>query len=89
MIYRISQEQLNNIIKHSEATLINIALDKLDGILQLSIKDNGKGCDLSAERNGVGIQNIMTRAALHDGKVNIESSPGNGFELTINFPLLW
>ena len=89
MIYRISQEQLNNIIKHSEATLINISLYKLDGFLQLSIKDNGKGCDLSAERNGVGIQNIMTRAALHDGKVNIESSPGNGFELTINFPLLW
>lgn len=89
MIYRISQEQLNNIIKHSEATLINIGLYKHDGSLQLSIKDNGKGCDLSVERNGVGIQNIMTRAALHDGKVNIESSPGNGFELTINFPLLW
>ena len=89
MIYRISQEQLNNIIKHSEATLINISLYKLDGFLRLSIKDNGKGCDLSAERNGVGIQNIMTRAALHDGKVTIESSPGNGFELTIDFPLLW
>ncbi len=87
MVYRIAQEQLNNIVKHSEAAVINIALHKLDGFLQLSVKDNGKGCDLSAERNGVGIQNIMTRAALHHGKVNIVSSPGNGFELTVDFPL--
>ena len=87
MIYRISQEQLNNIVKHSEATVINIGLSKLDDTLQLTIKDNGKGCDQSVESNGVGIQNIMTRAALHDGTVNIETSPGNGFELTINFPI--
>ena len=87
MIYRIAQEQLNNIIKHSQATLVNIALYKKNGNLELQIKDNGKGYDLSAQRNGVGLQNIKTRAALHHGEVSITSSINNGFELIVDFPL--
>ena len=87
MIYRIAQEQLNNIIKHSEATSVNIALYRKDRNLELQIKDNGKGYDLTSQSNGVGLQNIKTRAALHHGEVSITSSPNNGFELIVDFPL--
>ncbi len=87
MIYRIAQEQLNNIVKHSQATHVNISLVRdVEGIT-LTVKDNGKGCDLSLGRNGVGLQNINTRASLHKGKVSLKSSIGNGFELMVFFPV--
>jgi signal transduction histidine kinase len=55
--------------------------------ITLTVKDNGKGCDLSLGRNGVGLQNINTRASLHKGKVSLKSSIGNGFELMVFFPV--
>jgi signal transduction histidine kinase len=87
MIYRIVQEQLNNIVKHSKASNVTIALRKNGDTLKLFVKDDGNGCDLKEERNGVGLQNINTRAALHHGIVSIKSSPGNGFELEVDFPI--
>ncbi len=89
MIYRIVQEQLNNIVKHSKATKVDISLtQKRDNTLELLIKDNGKGHNLAEKPNGVGLQNIKTRAALHYGEVAINTSPGNGFELIVTFPML-
>ena len=88
MIYRIAQEQLNNIIKHAKANKIEMSLKpNKRNRLELVIKDNGKGCDLTEKRNGVGLQNINTRASLHNGTVTMNSSPGNGFEMIVSFPL--
>ena len=88
MIYRISQEQLNNIIKHSKASKVEMSLKpNKKNRLELIIKDNGKGCDLTAKRNGVGLQNINTRASLHNGTVTMKSTPGNGFVMIVSFPL--
>jgi len=87
MVYRIAQEQLNNIIKHANATVVDLSLERTYTNLILIIRDNGKGCDLDDQRNGVGIQNIMTRASLYNGHVKLKSSPGNGFELIVDFPL--
>ena len=88
MIYRIAQEQLNNIIKHAKANKIEMSLKpNKRNRLELVIKDNGKGCDLTEKRNGVGLQNINTRASLHNGTVTMNSSPGNGFEMIVAFPL--
>ncbi len=88
MIYRIVQEQLNNIVKHAEATRVDISLTLLeDNTIKLWIKDNGKGYNLSDKPNGVGLQNIKTRAALHYGEVTINTSLGNGFELIVTFPM--
>ncbi|MEP7376753.1 MAG: PAS domain S-box protein [Chitinophagaceae bacterium] len=86
-IYRIVQEQLNNILKHANAKKIVIALRlKEDGeTLELLIKDDGKGFEPSLKRDGVGIRNIISRAALFEGKVNIDSQPGQGCELKVVF----
>jgi signal transduction histidine kinase len=85
-IFRIVQEHLTNILRHAEATLIKIDLDKYENNLILLISDNGRGCDTSEKRKGVGIRNIMSRAELFQGKVEIESQPGKGFQLKVILP---
>jgi two-component system sensor histidine kinase UhpB len=86
MLYRIVQEQLNNIIKHAEAKNVEINLRKADEKLQLTIKDDGKGVDLSVENNeGSGLRNIRNRIELYHGTIGMISSPGNGFTLKVEF----
>jgi len=84
-IFRIIQEQLNNIFKHAWATTVFIRLIQCNGGLQLSIKDDGVGFDTSQKRNGVGLQNITNRANLFNGEVIIDSHPGAGCELVVIF----
>ena len=84
-IYRIVQEQLNNIIKHAGAKNVTIKLQQKNNILKLSVHDDGIGFDTTKKRPGVGIQNIISRAGLFNGKVLINSQPGKGCELSINF----
>lgn len=83
-IYRITQEQLNNIFKHAQASNIIITLQQRQDMLRLSIKDDGIEFDPAKKRNGVGLQNITSRAELLTGTVLIKSRPGTGFELIID-----
>ncbi len=82
-IFRIVQEQVNNILKHSEATFATIKLSGQEHEINLVISDNGKGCDQSQKKPGVGIINIKSRAELYNGKVIIVSKPGEGYELNV------
>jgi two-component system sensor histidine kinase UhpB len=82
-LYRIVQEQLNNILKHAEASSIAITLEVSDSKVQLKIVDNGKGFDTKKQRNGVGITNIINRAELFNGKVKIDSGPGKGCSVEV------
>jgi|GEM_PF-798127 len=84
-IYRIVQEQLNNILKHASAQKVIVRLVRDDEKTLLSIKDDGVGFDTSKKANGVGLMNIKTRAALFNGNVNIISSEGRGCELRVLF----
>ncbi|MDP4265008.1 MAG: PAS domain-containing protein [Bacteroidota bacterium] len=86
-IYRIVQEQMNNILKHARATRAAISLSRQDNKLILLISDNGEGCDMLKENNGVGVINIRSRTELYGGKVTIVSKPGEGYELKIVLPL--
>ena len=82
-IYRITQEQLNNILKYADASSVTICLQATSEQIHLLIADNGKGFDPSTRRNGIGITNMISRAELFNGKVKIESSPGNGCLLEV------
>jgi PAS domain S-box-containing protein len=86
-IFRIVQEQLNNILKHSKGTHATINLTSQEDKLILLIVDNGEGCDILKEKKGVGIINIRARAELYDGSVTIVSKPGEGYELKVELPL--
>lgn len=87
-IYRIIQEQVTNILKHSEATNANIKLGKEKKDIVLTIADNGKGDTSNNVKKGVGIINIKSRVALCNGKVTVETAPGKGYELKVVMPLL-
>jgi PAS domain S-box-containing protein len=84
-IYRIVQEQFNNILKYAKANTIQLKLVQEGEKLILKIKDDGVGFDTSVKSIGVGLTNMQTRASLHNGKMKIVSSPGKGCELTVLF----
>jgi PAS domain S-box-containing protein len=85
-IYRIIQEQLNNILKHAEAKRVTIRLDQTDDGLLLSIRDDGKGFDPAARAPGIGLENIRRRAVAMNGDLKILSAPGKGCELILQAP---
>ncbi len=84
-IFRIVQEQLNNIMKHASANTVWLRLHCKADKLQLTVKDDGIGFDLKKKRNGVGLQNITSRTELCNGEVQIKTAPGRGCELMVNF----
>jgi PAS domain S-box-containing protein len=82
-IYRIIQEQLNNILKHAHASVVVLELNKVKEQIRLRVTDDGKGFDPRMRRKGVGLSNIISRAELYNGKVEIDSSPGKGCRLEV------
>lgn len=86
-IFRIVQEQVSNVMKHSEAKNLYLGLEFRDHNLYLAIKDDGKGFHLSENRNGMGFLNMKSRVAIMDGSINIQSSPGDGCAIEVNIPL--
>jgi PAS domain S-box-containing protein len=86
-IFRIIQEQLNNTIKHAEASEVQIAVMQSSRLLRVSIADDGKGFDTTHKRKGIGITNIISRTELFNGRVKIDSSPGNGCRMQISFTI--
>lgn len=88
-VYRVIQEQTNNIIKYAAASKVKIEVKETNGRLLLRITDNGKGFDPAAVQNnkGIGLVNMSSRAAAHGGTLSVISSPGNGCRLEMNFPV--
>lgn len=81
--YRIMQEQINNILKHAEASTIAITIGVSNEKIRFRIVDNGKGFDATQKTNGIGLTNIINRAGLFNGKVSIDSRPGQGCSLEV------
>ncbi len=86
-LYRIAQELVNNVIKHSQATEVNIQLFKNANHVMLIVEDNGKGISKQTPSEGIGLMNINSRLDTVDGKVNFEPSPNSGTLVTIKIPL--
>jgi len=84
-IYRVVQEQLNNILKYAQAKTIIISLIKKENKTILSIKDDGVGFDTTTKSKGVGLMNIQTRTSFFNGKLSIISSHGQGCEIKVEF----
>jgi PAS domain S-box-containing protein len=84
-IYRIVQEQMNNILKYADATKIAIVIKAQTKKLTLKITDNGKGFDLGSKRKGIGINNIINRADVFNGRVDIKTAPDKGCVLKVEF----
>ena len=87
MLYRIIQEQLNNIIKYANAEDVCIGIKKCASALQLTIADNGVGFDPAVKSKGIGLKNIESRVSYYAGKMHLHSTPGKGTVLEVMLPL--
>ena len=85
-IYRIVQEQINNIVKHAAAINANISIEAVENVIRVLVTDDGKGFDINNKREGIGITNMLNRVESFNGKIDIESSPGNGCKIRIEIP---
>ncbi|HEX4771201.1 MAG TPA: PAS domain S-box protein [Bryobacteraceae bacterium] len=88
-VYRVVQESLRNVAKHSQARTAEVSLAIENNTLQLMIKDDGKGFEVSpASTGGLGLMNIRERVHLCQGTVEIASKLNSGTTVTASIPLL-
>jgi len=87
-IYRIVQELVHNIVKHSGATQVLIALLYQDDLLQLTVEDNGNGFDAERTSNGLGLESIRSRVKDLGGQVSFNSRPGEGTSVELEVATL-
>ncbi len=90
-IFRIVQESLNNVIKHSHATNVNIRIDYREKEARIMVRDNGMGFDMDLVqsrigRTSLGLAGMEERAMLMGGEVQIHSSPNYGTEVEARIP---
>jgi signal transduction histidine kinase len=89
-LYRVAQEALCNVRKHSRAGCVSILLGYSPGAVMLAIKDNGKGFAMKQPRagtNGFGLPTMCDRASRLGGRMDINSVQGTGTELRMSVPL--
>ncbi|MEJ8841376.1 PAS domain S-box protein [Lacibacter sp. H375] len=86
-IYRILQEQLNNIVRHADAKNVMVEMFQEDNKVYLFIADDGIGFNLQTVKKGQGLMNIKSRAELQEGSVEILTNPGQGCKLVIQIPI--
>lgn len=86
MLFRIIQEQLNNIRKHASAKFVEIKFNRDGDEIKLSIVDNGVGFDKAKHFNGIGLANIQNRVAFYNGRMEIVTAPNQGCAINIWIP---
>ena len=91
-VYRIAQEALNNVAKHSGADRVSFILERRGDHVLAVVEDNGKGFDAEAAMSAadrsrrLGLLGMRERAALLGGTINVESAPGAGTTLFVRIP---
>jgi signal transduction histidine kinase len=85
-IYRITQESLQNIYKHAQASHVKISISLKNDVIWVSISDDGVGFDMNKSKKGIGLKNINSRIQELDGNVTFNSKIGEGTTVEINLP---
>ena len=86
-LFRIIQEQVKNIIKHSQARKVSMDLSLTQDQVTLQIEDDGIGFDPRQTKRGIGLSNIFQRTKLYNGKVNLKTQPGQGCRIKVTIPI--
>jgi signal transduction histidine kinase/streptogramin lyase len=88
--FRIVQEALNNVLKHSAATEARVLIERHETTVELQVQDNGRGFEWppkSGESHGMGLSGISERTRILRGHLEIKSAPGQGTRLRIEVPI--
>ena len=88
-LFRVAQEALNNVVRHSGAHLVDVSLERMDGELRLQVRDDGRGFTPGAapNGNGLGLYHVTERLGAVGGRLSLESAPGTGTTLRVAVPL--
>jgi two-component system sensor histidine kinase UhpB len=87
VVYRVAQEALTNVIRHSEASRALIELTKAEGGITLKVSDKGQGMPTAPTNETVGIEGMRERALLVGGTLTIESAPDAGTTVVLRVPV--
>ncbi|HEX5152375.1 MAG TPA: two-component regulator propeller domain-containing protein [Parafilimonas sp.] len=85
-LYRITQELINNVLKHAEAKHVSLQIGRRDEKIILMMEDDGKGFDVHAHKTGYGLQNLDARSKLMHGMMTLDSHLGKGTSVLIEIP---
>lgn len=85
-VFRIVQECLNNVVKHSEATHVAFVFEEKNGCFMITIIDNGKGFDYASAHIGIGTTSMKERTALLGGKLSVVSQETKGTKVILEIP---
>jgi len=86
-LYRIAQEALANVARHSAAHHVDLLLSDGPGVVTMEIADDGCGFDPRGEHAGMGLASMRERAEALNGEVTIESEPGRGTHISVTLPV--
>jgi two-component system, NarL family, sensor histidine kinase LiaS len=87
ILYRIAQEALANVARHSQARTVDILLEFRTGITHLAICDDGCGFDPKTTQLGMGLRSMRERSEMFNGSLHIESNPGDGMRIIAEIPV--
>jgi len=89
-LFRVAQEALNNVVRHSGTNAAIVTLRQADGGLLLAVRDDGIGFDVASPRQGasLGLMSMRERVLLLNGTLDIETAPGRGTTLVAWVPML-
>ena len=77
-IYLLSKEAINNAVKYSHATRLELSVHQSDHVIEFAITDNGKGFDMTTVKKGNGLINMHKRADEAGAMLSVQSAPGEG-----------
>lgn len=86
-LYRIAQELINNVVKHSKASLVNVMLTKRNNFITMIFEDNGKGFSSSKKSEGIGMTSLNSRVKMVNGEIKFETEEGSGTMAIVKIPL--
>src|SRR5215212_10894848 len=86
VLYRVTQEALNNIARHAGASNVAVEIARVDGHVDLEVADDGVGFDVGRELRGLGLDGMAERARLVDGRFEVDATPGRGTTLRLRVP---
>ncbi|MBS1921168.1 MAG: hypothetical protein JST17_13025 [Bacteroidetes bacterium] len=85
-LYRITQELINNVLKHARARNVSLQIGHRDEKIILMMEDDGKGFDVNSKSDGYGLHNLDIRTKLMKGTLTIDAAPGKGTSVLIEIP---
>lgn len=86
-IFRITQELLNNVLKHSKADFVSLLITAKDNMITMIFEDNGIGFDANIIHKGIGLNSLTSRVQLLNGDIKYENASGTGTVVIIKLPV--